>query len=52
VKEPKVQEAIEAIKGAKYPWVRRAAKCFDVRETTLWNWYKARRKTRVVSHEE
>jgi len=52
VKESKLQETIEGLKAGKFPSVRRAAKFFDVPETTLRNRYKGRRKTRVESHEE
>jgi len=46
VKESKLQEALEGLKAGKFPSVRRAAKFFDVPETTLRNRYKGRRKTR------
>ena len=45
VRESKVQEAIEGLKAGKFPSGRRAAKSFDVPETTLRNQYKRRRKT-------
>jgi len=49
VEESKLQETIEGLQEGKCPSVRRAAKFFDVPETTLRNW---RTKTRIGSHEE
>lgn len=51
-REEKIQEALKGLKEGLFPSVRRAAKFFEIPETTLRNRYHGARKTRVEAHEE